>query len=107
MHHDRRQFIRIGLAGSAAYLAGCADLDSEPMAATEAAPAAGDGGPVILSTWNHGLPANRKAWEVLGRGGAVLDAVEQGVMVVESDLANRSVGLGGLPDRDGHVTLDA
>ena len=37
----------------------------------------------------------------------MLDAVEQGVMVVESDMSNRSVGLGGLPDRDGHVTLDA
>jgi isoaspartyl peptidase/L-asparaginase-like protein (Ntn-hydrolase superfamily) len=37
----------------------------------------------------------------------VLDAVEQGVMVVESDLTNRSVGQGGWPDRDGFTTLDA
>lgn len=28
-------------------------------------------------------------------------------MVVESDFTNRSVGLGGTPDRDGHTTLDA
>lgn len=28
-------------------------------------------------------------------------------MVVESDFSNRSVGLGGMPDRDGIVTLDA
>lgn len=61
----------------------------------------------MLSTWDHGLPANEKAWQVLASGGSVLDAVEQGVMVVESDLGNRSVGLGGLPDRDGFVTLDA
>ncbi len=53
------------------------------------------------------MPANKKAWEVLRNGGTVLDAVEEGVAVVESDLSNRSVGLGGLPDRDGHVTLDA
>jgi isoaspartyl peptidase/L-asparaginase-like protein (Ntn-hydrolase superfamily) len=36
-----------------------------------------------------------------------LDAVEKGVRVTESDITNRSVGIGGRPDRDGHVTLDA
>lgn len=44
---------------------------------------------------------------MLAAGGSVLDAVEQGVRLVEADLTNRSVGLGGLPDRDGFVTLDA
>ena len=39
--------------------------------------------------------------------GKALDAVEKGVMVTENDLTNRSVGIGGRPDRDGHVTLDA
>ncbi|SHN34501.1 N4-(beta-N-acetylglucosaminyl)-L-asparaginase [Cyclobacterium lianum] len=63
--------------------------------------------PQILSTWNHGMPANDKAWEVLNGGGTLLDAVEQGVMVTENDLSNLSVGLQGLPDREGIVTLDA
>lgn len=63
--------------------------------------------PLILSTWNHGLPANKMALHTLVQGGSVLDAVERGVMVVESDPTNLSVGLGGLPDRDGIVTLDA
>lgn len=36
-----------------------------------------------------------------------MDAAERGVMVVEADPSNRSVGLGGYPDRDGIVTLDA
>jgi hypothetical protein len=36
-----------------------------------------------------------------------LAAVEAGVRVTESDPNNLSVGFGGLPDRDGHVTLDA
>lgn len=53
------------------------------------------------------MPANAAAMEALIRGGSALDAAEQGVMVVESDLKNLSVGLGGLPDRDGVVTLDA
>jgi len=63
--------------------------------------------PVIISTWNHGIAANKAAWEKLESGGNALDAVEAGVRVTESDASNRSVGLGGLPDRDGNVTLDA
>jgi isoaspartyl peptidase/L-asparaginase-like protein (Ntn-hydrolase superfamily) len=43
----------------------------------------------------------------LNNGGTIVDAVEQGVWVPEADPNNRSVGLGGMPDRDGHVTLDA
>ncbi len=63
--------------------------------------------PIVLSTWIHGLEANRAAWEVLNKGGKAIDAVEAGVKVTESDITNRSVGIGGRPDRDGHVTLDA
>ncbi len=63
--------------------------------------------PVIISTWNHGIQANNKAWEILGKKGRALDAVEQGVRVVEADPKISSVGYGGLPDRDGYVTLDA
>lgn len=63
--------------------------------------------PVIISTWNHGLAANQAAWKRLQEGGSALDAVEAGVRVTESDATNKSVGLGGLPDREGKVTLDA
>jgi len=63
--------------------------------------------PLILSTWNHGFAANDKAIEVLKAGGSLLDAMEQGVNVPENDPEVSSVGYGGLPDRDGHVTLDA
>lgn len=63
--------------------------------------------PVVISTWRHGLSANEKAWQVLQEGGTALDAAEKGVMVVEADPDSQSVGLGGLPDRDGIVTLDA
>lgn len=63
--------------------------------------------PVVISTWNHGLAANDGAWKVLSSNGTALDAVEKGVMVTEADFTNLSVGLGGLPDRDGNVTLDA
>ncbi len=63
--------------------------------------------PAVISTWSHGIPANKKAMEVMQMGGSVVDAVEQAVMIPEADPMNRSVGLGGTPDRDGYVTLDA
>ncbi|MCK5637877.1 MAG: isoaspartyl peptidase/L-asparaginase, partial [Flavobacteriaceae bacterium] len=63
--------------------------------------------PIVVSTWNHGLEANEASWKILSNGGTALDAVEAGVRVTESDPNNSSVGLGGLPDRDGFVTLDA
>ncbi|MCX6165592.1 MAG: N(4)-(beta-N-acetylglucosaminyl)-L-asparaginase, partial [Ignavibacteriae bacterium] len=63
--------------------------------------------PIVLSTWNFGVPANEEAWKVLSGGGRALDAVESGVKIPEGDPKVRSVGYGGLPDRDGHVTLDA
>ena len=63
--------------------------------------------PMVISTWAPNVKANAKAWEVLSSGGLALDAVHQGVMVPEADPEDQSVGLGGLPDRDGRVTLDA
>lgn len=63
-------------------------------------------GPVVVSTWDAGLRANKGAWEVLSKGGNALDAVEKGVMVTEDEISC-CVGLGANPDRDGFVTLDA
>jgi N4-(beta-N-acetylglucosaminyl)-L-asparaginase len=63
--------------------------------------------PIVLSTWRHGVPANEAAIATLKAGGSALDAAEAGVMVTERDPENLSVGLAGLPDRDGLVTLDA
>ncbi|MFT4790579.1 MAG: N4-(beta-N-acetylglucosaminyl)-L-asparaginase [Arcticibacterium sp.] len=62
--------------------------------------------PLTICTWNF-HNATSKSWEILKAGGSALDAVEQGVMIEESDLSNQTVGKGGRPDRDGHVTLDA
>jgi len=63
--------------------------------------------PIVISTWGFGQQANAAAWEILKNGGRALDAVEAGVKIPEADPENQSVGLGGRPDRDGHVTLDA
>ena len=62
--------------------------------------------PMVLSTWKQ-PKANTAAQAVLDRGGRALDAVEAGVRIPEADPDDMSVGYGGRPDRDGHVTLDA
>lgn len=63
--------------------------------------------PVVISTWNHGMPANEAAWKILADGGYSLDAVEAGVRVPENDPNVITVGKGGIPDASGRVTLDA
>ena len=62
--------------------------------------------PLIISTWNQ-PKANASAQATLDKGGTALDAVEAGVKIPEADPEDMSVGYGGRPDRDGHVTLDA
>lgn len=63
--------------------------------------------PVIISTWDFGKKANNVSWNTLMKGGSPLDAVEKGINLIEEDPDNLTVGIGGLPDREGHVTLDA
>ena len=62
--------------------------------------------PLVIATW-HVENATAKAWDILQAGGSALDAVEQGCRVEEANEKGQSVGKGGLPDRDGNVTLDA
>ncbi|MEK0441647.1 MAG: hypothetical protein RL403_625 [Bacteroidota bacterium] len=100
---QRRKFIKQSLLGSALLIPGLSTLEAQ------AAPAKKTAGtkPIILSTWNHGIPANADAWAKLKETGSLLDAVEAGVRNTELDLENLSVGLQGLPDREGITTLDA
>jgi len=48
-----------------------------------------------------------RALDGLERGEEVVEAVVRGVMIVEADPGDRSVGYGGLPNREGVVQLDA
>jgi len=63
--------------------------------------------PLIISTWSFGQRGNRAAWPILAAGGSALDAVEWACTVIEADEEVDSVGLGGLPDATGEVSLDA
>ena len=92
---DRRDFIKT-VAGTAAF---------STFEARAAMPLST--GPIFLSTWIHGKPANERAAEVFKGGGSLLDAVEKGINVPESDPNVTSVGYGGIPNAEGVVELDA
>jgi N4-(beta-N-acetylglucosaminyl)-L-asparaginase len=62
--------------------------------------------PLVIATWKTDLAVETAA-AVLEKGGSALDAVEQGCRIEEANEKGQSVGKGGLPDRDGDVTLDA
>jgi N4-(beta-N-acetylglucosaminyl)-L-asparaginase len=99
---QRRKFIRQSLVSSALFLPGVSAFSK-----TLAKELQKEEKPLILSTWNHGLPANTAAWRKLKETSSILDAVEAGVRDTELDMENLSVGLQGLPDREGITTLDA
>ncbi len=99
----RREFIRKGaVVGVGTYAATKLGIPKLGAARQKAA-----SGPVVLSTWDFGLRANEVSWKLLSAGSNSLDAVEQGIWVVENDPAITSIGYGGLPDETMKVTLDA
>lgn len=99
--YNRRKFIKISAAG-----ASLAALSRSAVAKSiSTMPAATF--PIVISTWDFGIVANKEAWKTLEKGGRSLDAVEAGVKIPEADMNNHTVGRAGYPDRDGHVTLDA
>jgi N4-(beta-N-acetylglucosaminyl)-L-asparaginase len=101
MASSRRRFLKSAAIGSVAA------LGSNPIFAAAKTTPAVKNNPIVVSTWDFGKTANVGAWEILGKGGRALDAVEAGVRIPEADPTNQTIGYGGLPDRDGRVTLDA
>ncbi len=98
----RRQFLQNSLLG--AMVAGSGDLWAKTAGFFER-PEKG-ALPVVIATWDN-REATAAAWQILSNGGRALDAVEAGARIPEADPDDTSVGYGGFPDRDGHVTLDA
>ena len=74
---------------------------SDPPATTTAT-----AGPTAIASGN-GLRGVAKAVEMMTGGADPLDAAVAGVEIQELDPEDRSVGLGGLPNEDGVVQLDA
>src|ERR1700759_5158313 len=99
--YNRRKFIQLSAAG-----ASLAALSRSAVAKTfsfNPGPAL----PIVISTWDFGVAANKEAWKTLEKGGRALEAVEAGVKIPEADMNNHTVGRAGYPDRGGHVALDA
>lgn len=107
--NSRRNFLHKAAIGSVAAAMGgagltaCASPDEPKNQVAPGTPVR----PLALSTWDFGADANEAAWKILSAGGSALDAVITGVGVIEADPENTTVGIGGAPDRDGRVTLDA
>ncbi|MFA6249837.1 MAG: N(4)-(beta-N-acetylglucosaminyl)-L-asparaginase [Mucilaginibacter sp.] len=99
--YDRRKFLKL-TAVTASLTA-----ISKYAPAMPAFKAAGKNLPIVISTWDFGIAANKEAWKTLEKGGRALDAVEAGVRIPEADMNNHTVGRAGYPDRDGKVALDA
>ena len=62
--------------------------------------------PIVIATWGN-QKAVEAGMDAINQDKSALDAVEAGARVPEADPEDTSVGYGGLPDRDGIVTLDA
>lgn len=105
----RRNFIKkasvtgLGLMAVSSVVASCESSSEDKKAIDSAVKPIR---PLVIATWNTPLAVETAA-KVLKNGGSALDAVEQGCRIEEANEKGQSVGKGGLPDRDGNVTLDA
>ena len=111
---SRRDFIGAGAAAAAGLalpnLAGAAPAPTpSPVDAGTRAPRR----PIVICSSNGFYKDNpagspiKKAYDMLVAGADPLDAAIAGVTMVELDPNDMSVGLGGLPNEDGVVQLDA
>ncbi len=102
----RRKFLANSAMGTAGLISAVPAISCKNESGPLPEKASGASGPVAICTWDFGNATDR-AWSVLESGGSALDAAESGVMVEEADPSNQTVGLGGRPDREGIVSLDA
>lgn len=113
---SRRDFLGAGAAAAAGIaVPGIAEAMPRIVVNERSAPAAGAfaGRPVIISAANgfdkdpSGKQAIKVAWDMMAGGTDPLDAIVAGVQIVELNPNDQSVGLGGLPNEEGVVQLDA
>jgi len=107
---SRRDFLGVGAAAAAA-------LVLPGLAGATPAPATPQGRatrPIIVGSANGHASRNaagktgvQVAMDMMNAGGDPLDAAIAGVTIVELDPEDQSVGLGGLPNEEGVVQLDA
>ena len=103
MTFSRRDFVKTSILGTVA-----AGVKS-PLALAETQPqsAAGGSGKAVIVCAHNGYAYVEAAYQFLKSGGDTLDAGIQVVKGPENDPNDDSVGLGGLPNEEGVVELDA
>ncbi len=106
---DRRSFLQAGAAGAAAVLAAPEPKPAQAPAVLRKGPR-----PAVIASANGNRFKNggtetcvARAFALMEQGADVLDALVEGVSIVELDPQDESVGYGGLPNADGVVQLDA
>lgn len=97
----RRDFLASSAAAAAAL-----SLKPTPSAAAPASRTAVASRPVVIASTN-GLRGVKLAYDRIQQGTDTLDAIIAGVNITELDPSDQSVGVGGLPNADGVVQLDA
>jgi N4-(beta-N-acetylglucosaminyl)-L-asparaginase len=102
---SRRDFISTAVAGSLAVSLGQkAQAQNKP--AGQSGVGSGGKSPIMISAFN-GFAYIEDAFQFLKGGGDTLDAALRVVQGPENDPNDTSVGLGGLPNEEGVVELDA
>ena len=101
----RRGFIGTGAAVAAGAISPTA-VARALEGATSPLLTTGASRPVVVASGN-GIRGVARAYEMLTQGADTLDAAIAGVNIQELDPEDQSVGLGGLPNADGVVQLDA
>lgn len=101
----RRDFLSQA-AAAAALSAAPSSLPALSRLATESQSAATASRPVVISSSN-GIRGVKLAYDRIVKGADTLDAIIAGVNIQELDPDDQSVGIGGFPNADGVVQLDA
>ncbi|MEM7784160.1 MAG: N(4)-(beta-N-acetylglucosaminyl)-L-asparaginase [Planctomycetota bacterium] len=109
---DRRKFLKSSLSLSAAGVVASQNVTDSNSTFNKQLDLKASGSnfpnaPVFVATWPFGKFACEKAFEIASTNQPMLDAIEQGIGVTESDIKNASVGIGGIPNAEGKVELDA
>ena len=115
MSPSRRDFLGASAAAAAGLaLPTLAEALPQRPAPNTRVPQRSAGRPVLIASSNgfrtrhaDGRPAIQVAYDMMVQGADPLDAAVAGVQLVELDPTDTSVGLGGLPNADGVVQLDA
>ncbi|MDB4884502.1 MAG: peptidase asparaginase 2 [Gemmatimonadetes bacterium] len=110
MSTSRRDFLSASALAAAGVVLPRHVLDARAVRAVDGAASASTiasaGRPAVIASSN-GIRGVKVAYDMIAKGVDPLDAVVAGVNIQELDPDDQSVGLGGLPNSDGVVQLDA